>query len=228
MTAKTTTGTVSGAAQPLHPGRILSSVGDLLELVVSNLAGRLLDGGEVRPKGFEDVVTGADMDAETMLIRGLRTLTPGLRIESEETASEEEVESRTEKGSDYWVVDPLDGSQNFAYGLPLAGVAVSLLRENRVILAAAADVFSGSVLLACDGSPAQYRDRVSGSLQAMDLAALAGRAPVGRVSLLRGSRTDHLHRVHRDYLDAVVRLNDRFGRVSSVYIFVLQSFEFTI
>jgi myo-inositol-1(or 4)-monophosphatase len=141
-----------------------------------------------------------------MLLRGLEILTPGVPIDSEECG----ISAPVAEGSAYWVVDPLDGSQNFAFGLPLAGVAVSLVRDGRVVMAGAADVFTGRVLLAEEGGAVQHRDKVSSVDRPVDRSALAARRAVGRVSLLRGSRTENLH---GEYLDALVRLNDRYSRV---------------
>jgi myo-inositol-1(or 4)-monophosphatase len=77
----------------------------------------------VEYKGEVDLVTAADRESESFIVGRLRSLFPGHDLIGEEG-------SRTEKGSDFkWYIDPLDGTTNFAHGVPF--FAVSLALENR-------------------------------------------------------------------------------------------------
>ncbi len=76
---------------------------------------------EVRGKGDDgDVVTDLDLASERIVLRRLREAFPGDRIWSEEAGVLEGAASRT------WLVDPLDGSNNVAIGLPVYAVGVGL------------------------------------------------------------------------------------------------------
>jgi myo-inositol-1(or 4)-monophosphatase len=66
-----------------------------------------------------DVVTEADLASERVVIEGLRLLTPNAAILSEEAGA---IGSQT---GERWIVDPLDGTVNFAAGLPWFSVTMA-------------------------------------------------------------------------------------------------------
>jgi myo-inositol-1(or 4)-monophosphatase len=77
-----------------------------------------LDGVEY--KGTLDLVTDADRASETLLVERLAALLPGAGILAEEG-------SGFETGSEQrWIVDPLDGTTNFAHGYPVFAVSIAL------------------------------------------------------------------------------------------------------
>jgi len=63
-------------------------------------------------KEGRDVVTEADLAAERILIDGLLTITPGATILAEESGMS------GPPGAPRWIIDPLDGTVNYASGLP--------------------------------------------------------------------------------------------------------------
>ncbi len=67
-----------------------------------------------------DLVTEADKKSEAYILNKIKTHYPEHSILSEETGA-------TDKKSDYeWVVDPLDGTTNFAQGIPVFAVSIAL------------------------------------------------------------------------------------------------------
>lgn len=73
----------------------------------------------VRSKGRpRDLVTEADRASEEIILEALRREFPGDGVVAEETAPEERRRGRV------WIVDPLDGTVNFAHGVPLFSVSV--------------------------------------------------------------------------------------------------------
>ncbi len=95
-----------------------------------------------------DVVTRTDLDAEQLIRRLLADATPGARV-----LGEEEGHARATAGGDEarleWVVDPLDGTVNFLYSLPVVAVSVAAALDGDVVAGAVVDVlrdetFSGS------------------------------------------------------------------------------------
>ncbi|MBJ7311210.1 inositol monophosphatase family protein [Rugamonas sp. CCM 8940] len=86
-------------------------------------------GHQVRSKGdVSNIVTEADLASERLLVEGLRRHFPGHSIIAEESGCDL-------LPSDYtWVVDPLDGSSNFAAGLPWFGVLLALLHGGEPVL----------------------------------------------------------------------------------------------
>lgn len=80
---------------------------------------------EITAKAADDVVTVADNLAEDMLAEGLARIVPGLPIVGEEAAfADPTVQDRL--GGDCWIVDPLDGTNNFAKGKPPFGILVAM------------------------------------------------------------------------------------------------------
>jgi myo-inositol-1(or 4)-monophosphatase len=76
---------------------------------------------DVRFKGTIDMVTEADQAAEDLIADRLRTLCPDHDLLCEEGSV------GASSGAAYrWVVDPLDGTTNFAHGLPTFAVSIAL------------------------------------------------------------------------------------------------------
>jgi myo-inositol-1(or 4)-monophosphatase len=83
---------------------------------------------EVKPEG-KGIVTEADKASEKAIIDVLRSGSPHAVLGEES--------GRTGDSSEcVWVVDPIDGTTNFAKGVPLYVVTVALLRGSEVILGA--------------------------------------------------------------------------------------------
>lgn len=79
-------------------------------------------------KDLLDVVTDADLAAEKILLDGLRALTPGAAILSEEQgASEGSTGAR-------WIIDPLDGTVNYASGLPMFSATIAYQEQGQTLL----------------------------------------------------------------------------------------------
>ncbi|GGP76389.1 inositol monophosphatase family protein [Streptosporangium pseudovulgare] len=81
----------------------------------------------VNPKGDDgDVVTDLDLSSERLLVGRVLSAFPGHAVISEEAGV------LGEAGSEWtWVIDPLDGTNNVAIGLPLYAVGLALCRGGR-------------------------------------------------------------------------------------------------
>jgi fructose-1,6-bisphosphatase/inositol monophosphatase family enzyme len=86
---------------------------------------RNLQHGEVEDKGGNDPVTIADREAEEMLAEGLAKIIPGLPVVGEE-AVHADPSLLNLLASDCWIVDPLDGTRNFAQGKPPFGILIAM------------------------------------------------------------------------------------------------------
>lgn len=108
----------------------------------------------IRARGFETLrkhdaspVTEADHAAEALIVAGLRAATPGIPV-----IAEEEVAAgvRHDVGQEYWLVDPLDGTREFAALRDEFTVNIGLVRDGRAVLGAVGvpaygEVFGGIV-----------------------------------------------------------------------------------
>lgn len=69
------------------------------------------------------LVTVADTAAEEMLIRGLKKIKPGSAFLAEESGEHSDSSSANHQGR--WIIDPLDGTSNFANGVPWFAISVA-------------------------------------------------------------------------------------------------------
>jgi fructose-1,6-bisphosphatase/inositol monophosphatase family enzyme len=86
---------------------------------------------EIREKNPGDFVTVADEISERMLSAALTDFLPGSIVVGEEAVSKDEgVLQRFAEGKPVWVIDPIDGTYNFAHGRSKFGILVALVRDN--------------------------------------------------------------------------------------------------
>lgn len=104
--------------------------------------------GSVRSKSTPtDPVTLADTETERLLRDRLADLRPGESILGEEGGGPATVAA----GGVCWVVDPIDGTVNFVYGIPAYAVSVAAQVDGVSVAGAVADVVSGDVYSAALG-----------------------------------------------------------------------------
>jgi len=88
---------------------------------------------EVRHKGDIDLVTEADLAAERLIVERIRSHHPRHAILAEEAGAVERVAGASP--SDYkWIIDPLDGTTNYAHGYPCFCVSIALERSGELII----------------------------------------------------------------------------------------------
>lgn len=89
---------------------------------------RNLASHEITKKDAGDLVTVADEEAEAALAEGLAAILPDAHIVGEETAAKNPKSLDVLAGGDpVWIIDPVDGTQNFADGKPTFAVIVALV-----------------------------------------------------------------------------------------------------
>ena len=120
---------------------------------IAGQAGRLLMSGygnvrHVQQKGAIDLVTEYDKRSEDMILSFLQREFPEHAILAEESG-------RNKKVSEYqWVIDPLDGTTNFAHALPIFSVSIGLLKNNEPELGVVYDPFRDELFSAEAGQGA--------------------------------------------------------------------------
>lgn len=122
-------------------------------MAVAEKAGEIVRDGASRArkvvhKGRIDLVTETDMAVELMLKEELAKLLPGSDFLAEETAKD------TEIGEFTWIIDPLDGTTNFAHGLPFVANSIGLWHRDRVVLGVVNLPLMGEMFTAVDGKGA--------------------------------------------------------------------------
>ncbi|WP_447763257.1 inositol monophosphatase family protein [Sphingopyxis panaciterrae] len=125
---------------------------------------RVLAPGEVSEKSPGEIVTIADREAESRLHDGLAALGLGARIVGEEAAEQDPVLLEGIGKGLVWLIDPLDGTANFAAGRAPFGMMIALVDGGEPIESWILDPLSGRLCHArrkkgatCDGQPATAR-----------------------------------------------------------------------
>lgn len=102
-------------------------------------AGRLLARHVGRPRRVEtkrsaiDLVTEIDRASERLIQRLLHRAEPTFGFLGEEHGE------RRKSTASRWIVDPLDGTNNFVHGLPLFGVSIALEHQGRIVVGVISD-----------------------------------------------------------------------------------------
>ncbi len=137
---------------------------------------RRLSNGAIRQKTSEcDLVTDADEATERRLTGALRTLFPQAAVIGEEAASADPgILDRIGEADLAIVVDPVDGTANFAAGVPLFGVMIAVICRNEVQCGIIHDPVGGDWVIALRGQGAWLR-RADGSAQTVSVRD--GRSP---------------------------------------------------
>ncbi|MBR0679040.1 inositol monophosphatase [Roseomonas eburnea] len=121
---------------------------------------RRLAQGAVRAKsGPLDLVTDADEAAERVIEAGLAKLFPGCAVVGEEAAAADPaVIDRLASADLAFVVDPVDGTANFAAGLPVFGTMAAAVAGGEVIAAWIHDPLGDDTAIALRGEGAWIAD----------------------------------------------------------------------
>jgi myo-inositol-1(or 4)-monophosphatase len=150
-------------------------------------------------KSARDVVTEADHLSEELVIEAIRARRPGDAIVAEESGEHRAVdgEAPTSGRGRVWIVDPLDGTVNYANGIPFFCVSIGLVVDGRPNVGVVhdpsrAETFAATaegpaMLMSALGSPshaitASDKDRLSDFVISM---ALSGRSAASRIREVR-------------------------------------------
>ena len=135
---------------------------------------RRLEAGDIRRKsGPLDLVTEADELAELAIGARLARAFPGAVLIGEEACAHDPDVIRRLSGVPLAiVVDPIDGTANFAAGVPLFGSMVAIVADGEVVAAAIHDPLGGDTAIAARGEGAEilFQD---GRTQTLRVAAPA-------------------------------------------------------
>jgi myo-inositol-1(or 4)-monophosphatase len=116
------------------------------------------ESGAVRSKSTPtDPVTVVDTETERLLRDRLSRLRPGDPILGEEGGGPAGATARPD-GAVTWVLDPIDGTVNFVYGIPVYAVSVGAQIDGVSVAGAVADVVGGQVYSAATGLGAHVTD----------------------------------------------------------------------
>jgi len=123
------------------------------------------EAGEIAKEGFRtnfgveyktnssDLVTDYDKKSEAAIINFIKKEFPSHSILAEESGI-------SETDSEYrWVIDPIDGTTNFAHGLPIFSVSIGVQKNGKTIYGVVNDVMMNSIYSAELGNGAYRNDQ---------------------------------------------------------------------
>ncbi|MBK0403683.1 inositol monophosphatase [Adhaeribacter sp. BT258] len=90
--------------------------------------GLKFDTSKIEHKGFNDLVSYVDKEAEKQLVVALKKLLPEAGFITEEGTE------TTRQQTYNWIIDPLDGTTNFMHALPVFSISIALMQENEIVL----------------------------------------------------------------------------------------------
>jgi fructose-1,6-bisphosphatase/inositol monophosphatase family enzyme len=181
---------------------VIDEVGELMRAVARTAILPLyqrLAAGDVEEKAPGDVVTVADRWAEELLDAGLTGLLPGSTVVGEEgVAADAALLDRLADAGPVWLVDPLDGTANFAAGHEPFAVMVALLVDGVTRTGWILDLGTDDLVVADAGAGAYLLAGAAGSAGRPDARRITADQDAPPLSALRGN-------VRSKYLPSAVR-----------------------
>lgn len=135
--------------------------------------------------GPSDLVTLADTEAEAQMTAALRALLPGALVVGEEAIAADPTLRAQIGGADLSIIlDPVDGTWNFAKGLPLFGVILAAATLGRPVLGVLYEPIMDDWIVATADGPAGLTtaDGTTRTLRTSDqtkIGAMVGYVPLG-------------------------------------------------
>lgn len=115
-----------------------------------------------------DPVTEVDQASEKLITEQLLQRVPGSRVLGEESGLSSEDSA---PGEVLWIVDPIDGTVNFLYGIPAYAVSIAAVVNGQPVAGVVVDVTGQVAYVAHAGGPARRLQDSAGSADSSDKAA---------------------------------------------------------
>jgi len=167
-------------SESLHPDELRRFAVELAHRG-GRAADRLFGKVSVRRKPDKSPVTEADHIAQDAILRAIAERFPDHAVLVEETLADPSRHGRIKSSPYCWVVDPLDGTRNFARGIRIYACSIAVLYNGRPIAGAIYDASSGVMYSAASGGGAlRNEDRIllDGSVPAISTHHAANVAPL--------------------------------------------------
>lgn len=125
----------------------------------------------ITKKGVMDLVTEADLSSEKVIIATILEAFPDHAILAEESGAS------GQNSPDLWIIDPLDGTTNFAHGLPIFAVSIAYSHNDQISMGVVLNPVTGELFSAV---------RQRGACLNSDVIQVSDTATVGDSLLVTG------------------------------------------
>lgn len=114
--------------------KVIDAVFEVIDTIIMPYH-KNLSTDDIERKADQSLVTVADQKAEEELIKHLTKILPGSVILGEESyAADPSIKDNLSKEDTYcWIIDPIDGTTNFANKRPHFGTIISLVKNNEIL-----------------------------------------------------------------------------------------------
>lgn len=175
--------------------RLAQEAGEKLRATRGTVIDILQKGDEPR-----DEITATDLAINTFLIDALKKEYPDHRVRSEEGSGE-----RSEVGGEYeWVLDPIDGTANFARSIPHFATCIGLLKNGVPIVGAVYNPVTDELFSFDVEKGAWYNEREVHTSKVTELGKSQGFFHIGRDKAL----WDWGLAVQRNFLESLKKVKD--------------------
>ena len=173
---------------------------------VARKAGEIIQAGygrieQIDRKSRRDVVTDVDFRSEELVISEIRRRFPGDAILAEESGSHAgraAVGGAAVKAERTWVIDPLDGTVNYANGIPFYCVSIGLVADGQPVVGVVLDPARGDCYQAAADGPARLNgETVEASIKESLGDYVVSMAIIGRGGIWRERRIARSIRITR-------------------------------
>jgi myo-inositol-1(or 4)-monophosphatase len=152
-----------------------AAVGEVLREAARRCIMPRFDGAQWHNKPDGSVVTDADVASQNFIRESLGRLYPGVALLGEEMdRGDQEAVLSTNGRVPLWCLDPLDGTSNFAAGVPMFGISLTYLAGWRSQYAWVYDPVRNELFTAVCGKGAQVNGKPLGLRRAPSLAESVG------------------------------------------------------
>ncbi|UII28664.1 inositol monophosphatase [Fulvivirga maritima] len=107
---------------------------------------------DIEHKGFNDLVSYVDKEAEKKLVAGCKNILPEAGFITEEG-------TETERKEEFnWIIDPLDGTTNFTHGLPIFAISLALKQHGKIVMGFVYEINKDECFYSVKGEKAYCND----------------------------------------------------------------------
>ncbi|MFO8113129.1 MAG: inositol monophosphatase family protein [Desulfosalsimonadaceae bacterium] len=108
----------------------------------------------IQKKGPEDLVTTADIESERQIVETIRAKFPDHDIYAEESREKHHMDSDCK-----WIIDPLDGTTNYAHQVPIFSVSIAFSVSGEIRVGIVLQPMNGELFVAVKNKGARLNDR---------------------------------------------------------------------